>query len=60
MSDILVVLVIALIAVLVWRGPKTLPGIGAALGRGVKEARKEASTIRDGETATPPPDDRPA
>jgi Sec-independent protein translocase protein TatA len=58
MSDILVVLVIALIAVLVWRGPKTLPGIGAALGRGVKEARKEASTIRDGDT--PPPDDRPA
>jgi Sec-independent protein translocase protein TatA len=57
MSDILVVLVIALIAVLVWRGPKTLPGIGAALGRGVKEARKEASQFREGET---PPDDRPA
>jgi Sec-independent protein translocase protein TatA len=57
MSDILVVLVIALIAVLVWRGPKTLPGIGAALGRGVKEARKEASQLREGET---PPDDRPA
>ena len=58
MSDILVVLVIALIAVLVWRGPKTLPGIGAALGRGVKEARKEASSIRDG--GETPPDDRPA
>ena len=57
MSDILVVLVIALIAVLVWRGPKTLPGIGAALGRGVKEARKEASSFREGET---PPDDNPA
>jgi len=58
MSDVLVVLIVVLILVLVWRGPKTLPGIGAALGRGVKEARKEASTIRDGETQ--PPDDRPA
>ncbi|HET9613172.1 MAG TPA: twin-arginine translocase TatA/TatE family subunit [Candidatus Limnocylindrales bacterium] len=49
MSDVLVVLLIALILVVIWRGPKTLPGIGAALGRGVKEARHEASKIRDGE-----------
>ncbi|TMF38416.1 MAG: twin-arginine translocase TatA/TatE family subunit [Chloroflexi bacterium] len=58
MSDLLVVLIVALILVLVWRGPKTLPGIGAALGRGVKEARSEASKLRDRET--PPSDDSAA
>jgi Sec-independent protein translocase protein TatA len=58
MGDVLVVLIIVLILVIVWRGPKTLPGIGAAFGRGVKEARSEASKIRDGDT--PPTDDRPA
>lgn len=58
MTDVLVILVIALIVVLVWRGPKTLPGIGAALGRGVKEARSEASKIHEGDA--PPSDDRPA
>ena len=58
MGDVLVVLIVLLIVVLVWRGPKTLPGIGSALGRGVKEARPEASKIRDG--APPPPGDRPA
>jgi Sec-independent protein translocase protein TatA len=49
MSDVLVVLIVVLILVVVWRGPKTLPGIGAAFGRGVKEARHEASKIRDGD-----------
>ncbi len=58
MSDVLVVLIVVLILVLVWRGPKTLPGIGAALGRGVKEARSEASKLRDRET--PPTDDSAA
>jgi Sec-independent protein translocase protein TatA len=58
MGDVLVVLIIVLVVVLIWRGPKTLPGIGAALGRGVKEARSEASKLREGDT--PPADDRPA
>jgi Sec-independent protein translocase protein TatA len=44
-SDLLVVLVVILIVVVVWRGPKTLPKIANALGRGVKEARREASKI---------------
>jgi Sec-independent protein translocase protein TatA len=56
MGDVLVVLIVVLILVLVWRGPKTLPGIGAALGRGVKEARQEASKLR--ESDAPPDDDR--
>jgi Sec-independent protein translocase protein TatA len=44
-SDLLVVLVVILIVVVVWRGPKTLPKIANALGRGVREARREASKI---------------
>ena len=54
-SDLLIVLVIVLIAVVIWRGPKTLPKIGQALGRGVREARTEAAKLRDG-----PDGDKPA
>ncbi|HEV7810433.1 MAG TPA: twin-arginine translocase TatA/TatE family subunit [Candidatus Limnocylindrales bacterium] len=56
MSDVLVVLIIVLILVLVWRGPKTLPGIGAAFGRGVRGARAEASKKLDD---SPPDGDPP-
>jgi len=59
MPDTLVVLIIVLIVVLVWRGPKTLPGIGAMFGRGVKNAREEAEKLKSGDGQTPP-DDRPA
>jgi Sec-independent protein translocase protein TatA len=41
-NDVLIVLLVILGAVVVWRGPKTLPKLGAALGRGVREARSEA------------------
>lgn len=44
--DVIVVLLVILGIVLIWRGPKTLPKLGEALGRGVREARKEASDIR--------------
>ena len=44
--DTLAVLIVVLIVVLIWRGPKTLPQIGAMLGRGVKEARSEADKVR--------------
>lgn len=53
MGDIFLVLVLVLIAVLIWRGPKTLPGIGEMLGRGVREARKETTKLRDGGDETP-------
>jgi Sec-independent protein translocase protein TatA len=43
--DLLIVLIIILIIVLIWRGPKTLPEIGRMLGRGVREARIEASKL---------------
>ena len=42
-SDLIVVLIIVLVVVLIWRGPKTLPKLGQALGRGVREARTEAA-----------------
>lgn len=41
--DLLLVLIVILVLVLMWRGPKTLPKLGEALGRGVREARAEAS-----------------
>ena len=43
MPDLLLILIVILILVLLWRGPKTLPSLGNALGRGVREAREEAS-----------------
>lgn len=48
MSDLIVVLIIILIIVVIWRGPKTLPEIGRMFGRGVREARAEASKIQSG------------
>ena len=41
--DLLFILIIILVLVLMWRGPKNLPKLGEALGRGVKEARTEAT-----------------
>ena len=41
--DLLFVLIIILVLVLLWRGPKNLPKLGEALGRGVREARTEAT-----------------
>jgi Sec-independent protein translocase protein TatA len=37
--DILLVLVVILIIVFIWRGPKMLPQFGEALGKAVKGAR---------------------
>ena len=49
MSDVIVVLIIVLIIVVIWRGPKTLPEIGRMFGRGIREAREEASKLRSDE-----------
>jgi len=43
MPDILLLLIVILILVVVWRGPKNLPKLGEALGRGVREAKSEAT-----------------
>ena len=65
MSDLLLVLIVVLILVVLVRGPKTIPQIGSMLGRGVKEARREAADLRkerDGDTSPPaaPPSNPPA
>lgn len=66
--DLLLVLLVILVLVLMWRGPKTLPKLGEALGRGVREARTEAAKAQDEiqsrmggpDEPTTPGDDRPA
>ena len=68
MSDLLVILLVILVLAVMWRGPKTLPKLGAALGRGVREAKSEAAKAQEeiqARTTDPaaPPDssgDRPA
>jgi Sec-independent protein translocase protein TatA len=47
MPDLLVVLIIILVLAVMWRGPKTLPKLGEALGRGVREAKTEAAKAQD-------------
>jgi sec-independent protein translocase protein TatA len=47
MQDLGLVLIVILVLVLLWRGPKTLPKLGNALGRGVREARQEASKVQE-------------
>jgi Sec-independent protein translocase protein TatA len=67
-SDLLIILLVILVLVVMWRGPKTLPKLGEALGRGVKEAKTEATKAQAEIQArasddTPPGDassDRPA
>ena len=56
MPDLVLVLLIALGAVIVLRGPKTLPKLGDAFGRGVKAARDELKDDQtpEGDTATHP------
>jgi Sec-independent protein translocase protein TatA len=56
MPDTLLILLVILGAVLVWRGPKTLPKLGQALGRGVREARREVESADPDKPETP---DRP-
>jgi len=55
MQDIAVVLVIVLVVVIIWRGPKTLPLLGRAFGQGVKEARREIDEIKTDRDDTQPP-----
>jgi len=61
-SDVLIILIVILVVVVMWRGPKTLPKLGEALGRGVREAKSEATKAqaeiqaRASESETPPAD----
>ena len=46
MGDVAVLLIVALVLAVIWRGPKTLPQIGNMLGRGVKATREEVKAIQ--------------
>jgi hypothetical protein len=45
MSDVLIILLIVLVAVIVLRGPKMLPKLGEALGRTVRDTRREVDGV---------------
>jgi Sec-independent protein translocase protein TatA len=47
LSDIAIILIIILIAVVIWRGPKTLPLLGRAFGQSVRGAREEIKGMKD-------------
>jgi Sec-independent protein translocase protein TatA len=51
--DIVVVLLIVLVIVAIWRGPKVLPEWGAAIGKTVREARTHATKGLDGDDSDP-------
>ena len=53
-SDVLIVVVILLVIVLIWQGPKNLPKLGQALGRSISDFRKEVSTDDKPAETTPP------
>src|SRR4029078_12261510 len=48
MDSLLLLLLVVLVLVVMWRGPKNLPKLGEALGRGVKEAKIEATKAEAG------------
>jgi Sec-independent protein translocase protein TatA len=51
--DIALLLVVMLIIVLVWRGPKMLPRIGAAFGKTVKGVREHVpGALKDDSSET--------
>jgi Sec-independent protein translocase protein TatA len=60
MPDLLVVLIVILVAVIFWRGPKNLPKLGEALGRGIREARREVTDSASARTKTEPGAGSPA
>jgi Sec-independent protein translocase protein TatA len=45
--DLGLLLVVILIVVFVWRGPKTLPELGRMFGEGVRAVRREARRAPD-------------
>ncbi|MCU0483988.1 MAG: twin-arginine translocase TatA/TatE family subunit [Chloroflexi bacterium] len=51
--DVLIVLIVVLVIVLIWRGPKTLPALGAMFGRGVKSVRDEVEGTLDDDDPKP-------
>ncbi len=59
MGDVAVLLIVVLVLVVIWRGPKTLPQIGNMLGRGVKATREEVKSIQSDSADKPADDETP-
>ncbi|RMF81843.1 MAG: twin-arginine translocase TatA/TatE family subunit, partial [Nitrospirae bacterium] len=55
MPELLVILVVALLVL----GPKRLPEIAKALGRGIAEFRRASTELRDAVSVEPPPQPPP-
>ncbi|MGC8633834.1 MAG: twin-arginine translocase TatA/TatE family subunit [Candidatus Limnocylindrales bacterium] len=57
--DLGLLLVVILIAVFVWRGPRTLPELGRMFGEGVRAVRREARRDpgHDRDSSLPPEQD---
>ena len=53
MPDLIIILVVVLIIVIMLRGPKTLPQIGAMLGRGTKNLKDELEGHRTDDEGPP-------
>ena len=59
MGDVAVLLIVALVLAVIWRGPKTLPQIGNMLGRGVKATREEVKALQSDDPDTTAADGTP-
>lgn len=58
-GDLLLVLIVILVVVFVWRGPKTLPKLSGSLGRGIREFRHEMQSEDDKPPDAQDPPDSP-
>jgi sec-independent protein translocase protein TatA len=58
-SDVLIVVVVLLVIVLIWQGPKNLPKLGSALGKSIKDFRSEVSADETPAAPAPPASPEP-
>ena len=58
-GDLLLVLIVILVVVFIWRGPKTLPKLSGSLGRGIREFRQEMQSDDEKPPDAPVPPDSP-
>jgi Sec-independent protein translocase protein TatA len=59
--DLAIILLLLLVVVLLWRGPRTLPKLGASLGDAIRSVRRATNERTDDEPAPTrdPGEDRP-
>ncbi len=54
--DLIIILLVILAVVVIWRGPKTLPKWGEALGQAVRGVRREVDKVQSGDDDSSPTD----